>query len=201
MFKKFIRYETYIILAAALVTSCARAPKVEPEPAKAEPAPPPVPRGFVLKPFQRSMGQEMHKSYYNADEIIIGVFMGIHDDEELGPIYYFSDFSRFDKDTLSWSPVQKVIMKVQPGKLTPQIIQQDEFNYLLDLDKVGICWDYYQETRYVYLVEGKKNLIFLDFQFDELNQESLRNLIDAYPVTKECRAKDVFNLTVRNLVK
>ncbi|MFW6160760.1 MAG: hypothetical protein ACOC57_06425 [Acidobacteriota bacterium] len=201
MLKKLTRYGTYSVLVAVLATSCARAPKVEPEPVEPEPTPPPVPRGFVMEPFQRSMSQEMQRSYYDADEIIIGVFMGIHEDEELGTIYYFSDFRQFEKDNLSWGPVQKVIMKVHPGKLNPQIIRKDEFNYLLDLDKVGICWDYYQGTRYVYLVEGKKNLIFLDFQFDELNQESLRNLIDAYPVTKECRAKDVFNLTVRNLIK
>lgn len=201
MVKKILTYGFNLILVTLLAICCAKAPKVEPEPEETELSLPSVPRGFVMKSFQRSMSQEMQKSYYDADEIIIGEFMGIHEDEESGAVYYFSDFSKFNKETLSWSEIQKVIMKVQPGKLKPEIIKKDEFGYLLDLDKVGICWDYYQGKRNVYLVEGKENLIFIDFYFDEISQESRRNLIDAYPVTDECKAKAVFNLTLRELVK
>lgn len=65
----------------------------------------------------------------------------------------------------------------------------------------GICWDFYEGNRSVYLVEGQKNLVFLEVGLDDVNSESYRKFIDAYPVTRECRAVDVFNLTIRRLVE
>jgi hypothetical protein len=71
---------------------------------------------------------------------------------------------------------------------------------LIDLDKTGICWDSYQGDRNVFLVEGKMNLIFLEVGFDEAAGDSYRILLDAYPATDECRAQDVFNLMIQDLV-
>jgi hypothetical protein len=193
----------YVCLAAlALVwmKGCAPSPEVVPEP-KPEPVKaPPKPSGFVMKSFHRSMKEEMQKSYDRANEIIIGVFTGVHKDKKGGLVYYFSDFSRFDKETLSWGSPQNVIMKVQPDELQPEIIRRNEFKKLIDLDKTGICWDSYQGDRDVFLVEGKMNLIFLEVGFDEATSDSYRILVDAYPSTDECRAKDVFNLMIQDLV-
>ncbi len=197
--KKIARYVCFTALAAALMTGCAPGPKVQPEP---EPEPveaPPPPSGFVMKPFHRSMKEQMRKSYDRANEIIAGVFTDTYQDKEKGLIYYFSDFSRFDKETLSWGPSQNVIMHVQPDEFKPEIIWKNEFKTLIDLDKTGICWDYYQGNRNVFLVEGKMNLIFLETGFDEATNDSYRNLLDAYPVTDECRARDVFNLMIQDL--
>jgi len=183
-----------------LAASCAPGPKVEPKPeAEKEPAPPPSPSGFVMKPFHRALKEEMQNSYDQADEIVIGVFTGIHRDDEDGLIYYFGDFSRFDKETMSWGPSQNVIMQVQPDKVKPEIIKRNEFKRLIDLDRTGICWDYYKGSRSIYMVEGKRNLIFIEFGLSEAGSTSYRNLLDAYPVTDQCRAQDVFNLMIRDL--
>jgi hypothetical protein len=61
---------------------------------------------------------------------------------------------------------------------------------------VGICWDYLNQIRFVYLVEGEPNLVFLKRILDETNSSSYRILIDTYPVTKDCSAKEVFDLMV-----
>jgi len=198
--KKIARYVCLTALTLTLMTSCAPRPEVLPEP---EPEPveaPSPPSGFIMKSFHRSMKEEMRKSYDCADEIIVGVFSGTHQDKKRGLIYYFSDFSRFDKETLSWGSSQNVIMQVQAGELRPEIIRWNEFETLIDLDKIGICWDYYQGNRNVFLVKGKMNLIFLELGFDEATGDSYRNLLDAYTVTDECRARDVFNLMIQDIV-
>jgi hypothetical protein len=197
--KKIARSVCLIALAAALLTSCAPRPKVLPEPEIEPEKPPPPPSGFVMKSFHRSMKEEMQKLYHRTDEIIAGVFVGTHQDKKNGLIYYFSDFSRFDKETLSWGSSQNVIMQVRPDEFKPEIIRRNEFKTLIDLDKTGICWDFYQGNRNVFLVEGRKNLIFLETGFDEATNDSYRNLLDAYPITDECRARDVFNLMIQDL--
>lgn len=146
------------------------------------------------------MCEEMRISYDRADEVVIGALRGKHTDKKDSLIYYLSDFSRFDKETLSWGPPQNVIMQVRPDKVKSEIIRRNEFKRLIELDKTGICWDFYQGNRSIYLVEGKENLIFLEFGLDEASSQSYRILLDAYPVTDECRSRDVFNLMIRDLV-
>jgi hypothetical protein len=198
--KEIVRLACLTTLTLALMTGCAPRPEVQPKPEPKPVEPPPPPSGFVMKSYHRSMKEEMRKSYDRANEIIIGFFTGTHQDKKDAVIYYFSDFSQFDKDTLSWGSSQNVIMKVLPGRLNPEIILQKEFKSLIELDKTGICWDYYQEDRNIFLVEGKMNLIFLELGFDEATGDSYRNLLDAYPGTDECRAKDVFDLMIQDLV-
>lgn len=200
MLKKLLRYTWILILIATLVTSCARGPRVQPQPKpEKKPTLPPTPSGFVMKPFQQAMSQQMRKSYQLADEIIVGVFSGKSHSQKDGLIYYFNNFSRFNKEALSWEPLQNVILQVRTNKIKPEIIGHKEFKRLIYLDKIGICWDSYHGERSIYLVEGKENLIFLKFGFDETSSQSYWNLLDAYPVTKECRAKDVFDLMIRDL--
>ncbi|MFQ6037390.1 MAG: hypothetical protein ACE5LV_02110 [Candidatus Aminicenantales bacterium] len=190
-----------VLLMALVGTGCVPGPKVHPPPEpEAKPELPPIPSGFVMKPYHHAMQEEMRKSYEASDEIIIGVFTGIHDDAEEGITFYFSDFSTFDKAALSWGPPQDVVLQVRSGKANPEIIRKDEFPGLIDLDKVGICWDAYQGRRSIFLVEGKMNLLFLQLEFDEAAGMLFRNLLDAYPGTEECRARDVFNLMVQNLI-
>jgi hypothetical protein len=200
MSKKIGLYVSLTALTLVLMTGCAQRPEVVPEP---EPEPveaPPPSSGFVMKSYHHSMKEEMRKSYDRANEIIVGVFTGPHKDKKSGLIFYFSDFSQFDKNTLSWGSAQNVIMKVQPAEISPEIIRRNEFKKLIDLDKTGICWDFYQGDRNVFLVEGQMNLIFLEVGFDEAVSDSYRILFDAYPVTDECRAKDVFDLMIQDLV-
>ena len=200
MLKKIRWYVCIIVLAAALMTGCAPGSDVQPEPGPEMKPAPPSPSGFVMKPFHRSMREEMRKSYDRADEIIIGVFSSTRQDTDGGLICYFSDFSRFDRETLSWGSSQNVIMQVRPDEFKPEIIRTNEFRRLIDLDKIGICWDFYQGHRSIFLVEGKMNLIFLELGFDEASSTSYRNLLDAYPATDECRARDVFNLMIQDFV-
>jgi hypothetical protein len=198
--KKIARYVCLSALTLALMVSCAPQPEVLPEP---EPEPveaPPPPSGFAIKSYHRSMKEEMRKAYDRANEIIVGIFTGIHQDKKSDLIYYFSDFSQFDKETFSWGSSQDVIMKVQPGIFEPEIIRQKEFKSLIDLDKIGICWDSYQGDRNVFLVEGKMNLLFLELGFNEATGDSYRILLDAYPATDECRARDVFALMIQDLL-
>ena len=89
---------------------------------------------------------------------------------------------------------------VRQNEIKPEIIRRKEFKRLVDLDKTGISWDYYEGSRSVFLVEGKMNLIFLEVGFDETSSTSYRRLIDAYPVTDECRARDVFDLMIQDLI-
>lgn len=143
------------------------------------------------------MSAEMQISFERADEIILGIYTGSHNDEQIGLIHYFDDFRSFDKTSMSWGQEMKVIVQVQANELNPEIIKRNEFKQLSNLDKVGICWDSYEQTRYMYLVEGQKMLIFLQTGFDEASNRSYRNLIDAYPVTPVCRADEVFNLIIK----
>jgi len=189
-----------LLAAIVLILSCARAPEVEPEPAP-RPTPPAVPPGFAMKPFQVSMHEEMRKSYERADEIMTGVLTAIREDDAKNILYYFENFSLFNKETLSWGKPMDVILEVRPGDLTPEIIRRQELKRLVPLDRVGICWDFYEGSRSVYLVEGQKNLIFLKVSLNEATSESFRNLLDAYPATAECRAVDVFNLMIRRLAE
>lgn len=198
--KRIVRYAWFVALVVALMAGCAPGPKVQPEPEAEIAPPPPPPSGFVMKSFHRSMKEEMRKSFDRANEIVMGVFTGTHKDKNGDLIYYFSDFSVFDKGMLSWGPPQNVIMQVAQNELKPEIIWRNEFKRLIDLDKTGICWDFYEGSRSVFLVEGKMNLVFLELGYDELRDTSYRHLLDAYPVTDECRAKDVFNLMIKDFV-
>lgn len=196
--EKIGRYVCLAALAGVWMTGCSPAPGVrhEPEPVVSkEPSPP---KGFVMKSFHRSMIAEMRRSFDRANEIVIGVLTGSHEDKKNGLVYYFSDFTRFDKETLSWGTAQNVIMQVRPYDFAPEIIERNEFKTLIDMDKIGICWDFYQGNRSVFLVEGKMNLVFLEMGFDEASGQSYRHLIDAYPVTDECRARDVFDLMIQD---
>lgn len=194
--KKVRNYVCLAALVALLMTGCAPGPKVHPEPVGVSPPS----SGFVMKSFHRSMKEEMRKSYDRADEIVIGVFNGTHEDKKNSIIYYFSDFIMFDKETLSWGSTQNVIIQVQQDEFKPEIIRRNEFKSLTDLDKTGICWDYYKGSRSVFLVEGKMNLIFLEMGFDKASSTSYRHLLDAYPVTDECRVRDVFDLMIQELI-
>ncbi len=191
-----------LFAAIALTQSCARppTPTVEPQPA-AKPTPPAVPPGFAMKPFQMSMQEEMRKSYEGADEIMAGVFTGIREDEAQSIVYYFENFSRFNKETFSWGKPEDVVAEVRPGEFKPEIIRQQELKRLVLLDRVGICWDLYEGRRSVFLVEGQKNLIFLKVGLNEATNKSYRSLLDAYPATAECRAVDVFNLMIRHRIE
>jgi hypothetical protein len=194
------KYAYLVMLILALMTGCAPGPKVVPEPEPEPVEPPPLSAGFEPKSFHHSMKEEMRKSYDHANEILIGELTGTHQNEESGLIYYVSDFSFFDKQTLTWGESQNVIMKVQQNGIKPEIIWREEFKGLIDLDKVGICWDFYEGSRNVFLVEGRINLIFLEAGFDESTGDAFRHLIDTYPDTNECRAKDVFNMMIQDLV-
>jgi len=154
-----------------------------------------------MQPFQLSMHEEMRKSYEQADEIMNGVLTGIHEDDDKNIVYYFGDFSLFNKETFSWGQPMDVIVEVRPGEFKPEIIRRQELKRLIPLDRVGICWDFNEGNRSVFLIEGQKNLVFLKVGLNEVTCESYRNLLDAYPVTTECRAIDVFNLMIRHLVK
>ena len=91
----------------------------------------------------------------------------------------------------------KVIVQVQANELKPEIIKKNEFTRLSDLDRVGICWDSFEQTRFIYLVEGQKMLVFLQTGYDEANNRSYRNMIDAYPVTSVCRSADIFDAMIK----
>ena len=147
------------------------------------------------------MREEMRKSYERADEIMTGVLTAIRDEDPENIIYYFENFSLFNKETFSWGKPMDVIVEVRPGEFRPEIIRRQELKKLVPLDRVGICWDFYEGSRSVFLVEGQKNLVFLRVGLNEATSESYRTLLDAYPATTECRAVDVFNLMIRHLVE
>ena len=197
MSKSDYSFTFFSFLVILFLAGCTTAPEVVPEPEpKIEPS---EPAPFTMKPFQLEMTAEMRQSYDQADEIIIGVYAGSHEDESLGLVHYIEDFKSFDKTKREWGEVMKVIVQLQAENPKPEIIKRKEFPRLSDLDKFGICWDSYEGVRYVYLVEGQKMLIFLQTGFDEMRNISYRNLIDVYPDTPICRAKDVFDAMVRNL--
>lgn len=199
MRKKIIFIRCVTFLTAIILVSCTSAPDIMPEPESKPETKPAAHPEFDMKPFHEAMNAEMRISFERADEVIIGVYSGNHNDEQFGLIHYFDDFKSFDKTSMSWGEEMKVIVQVQTDELKPEIIKKNEFYRLSDLDKVGICWDSYEQTRYVYLVEGQKILIFLQTGYDESLNRSYRNMIDAYPITPACRADDVFDLIIHNL--
>jgi hypothetical protein len=189
-----------VVTAVLISTSCAPAPKIQDEPVPdIEPEPAPDP-GFVMKPYHRSMLDEMRKSFEMADEIIIGTYTGNFVDEDQGRAFYFDNFKHFEKATLTWGPLDEILLPVHFESPKPEIITNSEFNKLSNYDKVGICWDYEDQLRFVYLVEGEPNLVFLKRIVDETNNSSYRVLIDTYPVTKDCNAEEVFNRMISDSV-
>lgn len=199
--KSVIRRSTAWTLAVGLTLlftfSCASTPVREPEPQPEVTLPnQPLP-DIVLKAHHAAMGQEMSKAYDQADEILLGLHTGSVVDETNGLTYFFENFQTFDKATLTWGPVMEVVVQVLPRALKPEIITQREFKGMIAIDKVGICWDAYEANRYVYLVEGENTLLFLDLVFDEATTQSYRYLIDTYPATRDCDAKTVFDLMIR----
>ena len=188
-------------LVALISMTCAPTPEIKKEPVPdVEPGIPAEP-AFTMKPYHHSMLEEMQKSYERAGEIIIGVYTGSYTDEQQVRKFYFENFRRFDRDTLAWSPVENILLPISFQEIKPEIITQEEFKTLSRLDKAGICWDYYNQTRYVYLVEGERTLVFLEQTIDETHNTSYRVLIDTYPSTKNCNAEAVFDLVVKNTAK
>lgn len=143
------------------------------------------------------MREGMQRSFDRADEIIIGVYTGTYSDDQESRAYYFDQYRIFNKSTWTWGPKMSALLPVLFGEVKPELISGPEFESLSPLDKTGICWDDYEGPRVVFLVEGIPALLFLRQSYDEAANTSRRVLIDTYPVTKECRAKDVFNLMLR----
>lgn len=196
--KKLIALSCVVGLAVLINMNCVSSPEIQKEPEPdidSEIRPEPK---MALKPYQRSMLEEMQKSYENADEIIMGVYTGNFMNESQSRAFYFDNFRRFNKEILTWSPAEDVLLPILFQELQPEIITREEFKTLSDLDKVGICWDYYEQARYVYLVEGEQTIAFLKQRVDEINNSSYRYLIDTYPVTKYCKARAIFDLMVRD---
>ncbi len=185
-------------LALAFLFSCAPSPVVQPEP-QPKVTPPDLPNpDVVLKSHHAAMGQEMSKAYDLADEIVLGLHTGSFVDETNGLTYYFENFQTFDKATLTWGEVMQVVVQILPRELKPEIIMQQEFKDMIPIDKIGICWDSFEDNRYVYMVEGENTLLFLDLVFEETTTNSYRYLIDTYPATNDCDAKTVFDLMIRS---
>lgn len=187
----------WVLLWTALVlAACAsRVPEARTgtEPEIAIPAAPRI----SLKPLHRSMREGMRRSFDRADEIIIGVYTGTYSDEQEGRAYYFDQYRIFNKSSWTWGPEMSALLPVLFETVKPELISSLEFQSLSALDKTGICWDDYEGPRVIFLVEGIPTLLFLQPSYDERANTSRRVLIDTYPVTKECRAKDVFDLMLR----
>ncbi len=182
--------------AGFISASCAsRAPAVRTE-LESKIVVPAAPK-IAIKPYHQSMLAGLQDSFDRADEVILGVYTGTFGDSEQGRLFYFDRFRTFDKTTWSWGLEMNVLLPVLFQEVKPEIISGEEFKSLSDLDRAGICWDDYEGPRVIYLVEGIPNLLFLRQTFDEASQTSRRILIDTYPVTRECRAKDVFDLMLR----
>jgi hypothetical protein len=179
----------------ALVGCASRPPEVKPEPKPAVVVPP-APR-ISLKPYHRSMLSEMQKSFDKADEILIGVYTGTYADGPKGRSQYFDQVRTFDKETWTWGQEMNVLLPILFADVRPEIITSREFKTLSALDKTGICWDDYEGPRRLYLVEGMPTLLFLKLVFDESAASSRRILVDTYPITKDCRAGDVFDSMLR----
>ena len=198
MKKRVFQLVFITLISAVFFVSCAAPPETRPEPELKPPPPPPPSAGFVMKSYHESMKTGMQISYDQADEILIGIYTGLHEDPELGNIHYLDDFLSFDKTTLTWGPNMKVVVQIQEHKKKPVIIKKKEFPRLVPLDKIGICWDEYEGSRDFYLVEGQKMLVFLETGFDEASNRAFRLLIDSYPVTTQCNAKAVFDLMIQD---
>jgi hypothetical protein len=185
-------------IAAISATDCASRPSATPgeaEPAVRIPAEPRI----SLKPVHRSMREGMRISYEAADEILIGVYTGITQDGPQGRVHYFDRFRSFDKTTWTWGPETDALLAVLFEGLVPEILSEREFKALSALDRLGICWDDFEGPRVVYLAEGVPTLVFLKHIIDAAGGTSRRILLDTYPETRDCRAKDVFHLMLRDI--
>jgi len=178
-----------------LVNCASRPPEVRAEP-ESKIVVPRAPK-ISLKPYLRSMRNEMEKSFEKADEVLIGVYTGTFADGPPSRAYYFDQFRVFNMDSWTWGPEMNVLLPILFAEAKPEVIAGREYKTLSDLDKIGICWDDYEGPRSLYLVEGIPTLVFLKQILDEADNTSRRVLIDTYPLTKECRAKDVFDLMLR----
>lgn len=186
-------------LALLFAMDCAAPPpKVTTRPEEEIKTVAPAVPDFMMKSYHLSMSEEMQRSFEIADEIIMGVYTGGLEDKN-GLTLYFDGFQRFDKTTLAWGPVENVVLPILAQDVKPEIITGKEFQSLSEFDKVGICWDEYEQTRSVYLVEGMPSIVFIKHNFDGETNGLSRNLIDTYPVTQDCKAKAVFDWMVRNL--
>jgi len=145
------------------------------------------------------MREGMRKSFETADEIYLGVYTGITQDEAGGRLHYFDRLRSFDKTTWTWGPEMEALLGVLFENLKPVIIPGKEFKTLTAVDRLGICWDDYAGPRVVFLVEGVPTLLFLRHIIDEAGGTSRRILLDTYPETRDCRARDVFDLMLRDL--
>ncbi len=187
-------------LGVFLLLAARCAPRTAAPPAEAEAAIriPPEPR-ISLKPVHRSMRGGMRKSFEAADEIILGAYTGITQEGEPGRTHYFDRFRSFDKNSWTWGPETEALLPVFFEGLGPEIISEKEFRVLSAMDRIGICWDDFEGPRVVYLVQGIKTLVFLRHIIDEAGGTSRRILLDTYPDTRDCRAKDVFDLMLRDI--
>jgi len=201
--KKIIVGITGLSLAVFLNINCASTsvvksePEASGEPVSGEAASHIEPAPVAMKPYHRAMGEEMRRSFRRADEIIMAFYTGTRMDKPEGKTYYFDKFFKFNQETYTWGPVTNILLPVIFRELKPQIIYQHEFKSLSKNDRIGICWDYYDEKRFVYLIEGEYSILFLNQELDEETYTNHRILIDIYPVTKYCNAKTVFDLMVR----
>jgi hypothetical protein len=203
--KKIIAGVTGLSLAVLFNLNCASTSVVKSEP---EPSDEPVigeaashiePAPVAMKPYHRAMGEEMRRSFRRADEIILAFYTGTRMDKPEGKTFYFDKIFKFNQETHTWGSVTNVLLPVIFRELKPEIIYRYDFKSLSKNDRIGICWDYYDETRFVYLIEGEYSLLFLCQEFDEKTYINHRILIDIYPVTKYCNAKKVFELMVRQV--
>jgi hypothetical protein len=183
----------WALLALVNCTSPVPVARTEPESEIVIPAAPRI----SLKPHHFSMREGMRQSFDQADEIVIGVYTGTYTDGPEGRAYYFDQFRIFNQATWTWGPEMSALLPVFFRDVKPELITAQEFKSLSPLDKTGICWDDYEGPRVVFLVEGVPTLLFLEQIFIEVENASRRILIDTYPVTKECRAKDIFDLMLR----
>ncbi len=181
----------------ALVSCTSPPPEVRTEP-ESKVVVPPAPR-ISLKPYHRSMRDEMQRSFEKADEILVGVYTGTYTDGPPDRAYYFDQIRTFNKETWTWGTEIDVLLPILFVEVRPEIITSREFKTLSALDKTGICWDDYEGPRAFYLVEGIPTLLFLKLVFDEAASSTRRILIDTYPITKDCRANDIFDLMLREL--
>ena len=179
----------------ALVECASRPPEVKTEP-EVKIAVPPAPR-ISLKPYHRSMKDGMAGSFEKADEILIGVYTGTYADGPSGRAPYFGRGRMFDKGTGAGGPEMDALWPILFVDVRPEIITGREFKTLSALDRTGICWDDYEGPRSLYLVEGIPTLVFLTLVLDEPAASARRILIDTYPITKDCRANDIFDLMLR----
>lgn len=188
------------VAAALLVNLNCGSPEIKTAPVEVKkPAPPVKPAGFVMRPFHNSMRAEMKRAYEQADEVIMGEYTGSRRNDAGTLIYYFDDYSTFNRGTLAWEPPMKVLLPVQAGTMKPDVIHAGDFKRLSREDRIGICWDPDRDVRYVYLVEGKHSILFLRSSYDEQTNTNNRFLLDTYPVTDICNAKLVFDLMIADL--